>query len=251
MTIGAEAIMRANSKAEQLAAHLQEQIDDQDFTVGEHIGTKSELLERFSVAAGTLNEALRLLQSRGYIEVKPGPKGGAFVADYSKRVRLRHALIDTVGDPAELSNAIKVRDELEVLVAVEAARHCTAQDAERIIAAEEAIRNAQDGQNHLKLIWNLHREIAITGRNTILTRVYNGLLDTIEQATFSVEMSSTVPRGVNKETLDVHHDLVKAVISNDIEAAVQAARQHTPIGQGYYSNPEGELRDHTEEEEGN
>lgn len=236
-SFGAETVMRTNSKAEQLAMHLQGRIDSQEFTEGEHIGTKSELLEQFSVAAGTLNEALRLLQSRGYIEVKPGPKGGAFVADHSRRVRLRHALIDTVGNPADLSDAIKVRDELEVLVAVEAARYCTAEDSERILAAEDALSRADNSQNHLKLIWALHREIAVTGRNRILTQVYNGLLDHIEQSTQAIEMSPTVPKGVNAETLNVHHELVVAITNNDIRGAVEAARRHTPIGKDYYTSP--------------
>ncbi|WUX26907.1 GntR family transcriptional regulator [Streptomyces sp. NBC_01438] len=37
------------------------------------------------VSVGTFNEALRLLQSRGLVTVKPGPGGGLFSGEQSPR----------------------------------------------------------------------------------------------------------------------------------------------------------------------
>lgn len=43
---------------------------------GMRLGSKSELAERLGVAPGTLNQATRLLQNRGSLELRPGPGGG-------------------------------------------------------------------------------------------------------------------------------------------------------------------------------
>ena len=53
---------------------------------GARLGTKKELRELCGVSVGTFNEALRLLQSRGVVAVRPGPRGGLFVAEQSPMV---------------------------------------------------------------------------------------------------------------------------------------------------------------------
>ena len=57
---------------------------------GDRIATKDELRERFGVAVATINEAVRLLETRGVIEARPGPGGGIFVARAVRRVRFAH-----------------------------------------------------------------------------------------------------------------------------------------------------------------
>lgn len=128
-----------------------------------------------------------------------------------------------------------MRDELEVLVAVEAARACTSEDAERIRDAEDAVARSQPGENRLLKIWDLHREIARTGNNRILSALYTNLLDTLTSNIASVTTTRHVTQGVRDDTDVVHRNLVRAVTNNDIEGAVRAAREHTPIGPGYYS----------------
>src|SRR5882757_6150164 len=55
---------------------------------GARLGTKEEMRGRSGVSVGTFNEALRLLQSRGLVTVRPGPGGGLFAAQQSPMVRL-------------------------------------------------------------------------------------------------------------------------------------------------------------------
>jgi len=50
---------------------------------GGRLGTKNELRERVGVSIGTFNESLRILQSRGLIELRRGRRGGLFAAERS------------------------------------------------------------------------------------------------------------------------------------------------------------------------
>ena len=64
--------MRVGSKAETVALALESEIERSGLTAGDSLGTKSDLASRFSVSPGTLNEALRLLQSGGVIGLAIG-----------------------------------------------------------------------------------------------------------------------------------------------------------------------------------
>src|SRR4051812_50210147 len=73
-------------RAEAVARDLEAQILGGGLAPGERLGTKDDLRQRFGVAVATVNEAVRLLEMRGLIEARPGPRGGGFVANSSGRV---------------------------------------------------------------------------------------------------------------------------------------------------------------------
>src|SRR5688572_18819015 len=94
------------SRAEELSRRLEE-----------------EIRNRFGYAVATVNEALRLLETRGLIEARPGPGGGMFVAAPSSRVRLNHLVLGFKVDDAPFEDCLEVRNALEPLVCREAAAH--------------------------------------------------------------------------------------------------------------------------------
>src|ERR687885_440239 len=76
-------------RAEAVARDLEAEILGGRLTPGDRLGTKDDLRQRFGVAVATVNEAVRLLETRGLIEARPGPGGGVFVAASSVRAALR------------------------------------------------------------------------------------------------------------------------------------------------------------------
>src|SRR5439155_1243423 len=91
---------------------------------GTRLGTKEEMRQRCGVSVGTFNDALRLLQTRELITVRPGPGGGLFVADRTPTVRLGNSLPGYIGERyrlhADLVAALERRDAAEAdrLIAV-------------------------------------------------------------------------------------------------------------------------------------
>ena len=53
-------------------------IEDGTYKPGEKLPVEKDLCQQMSVGRGTVREAFRLLQARGYVEIKPGR--GAFAA---------------------------------------------------------------------------------------------------------------------------------------------------------------------------
>src|SRR5919106_282586 len=115
-------------RAEAVARDLEAQILGGGLAPGERLGTKDDLRQRFGVAVATVNEAVRLLETRGLIEARPGPGGGVFVAASSVRAALQRGKVQAAWGAARVADCLAVRNAIEPLVCREAARHRSAAD---------------------------------------------------------------------------------------------------------------------------
>lgn len=216
--------MIGESKAARLGQQIQDYIEENALTPGTPLGTKASLAKQHGVSPGTLNEALRLLQVRGYIDSRPGPKGGAFVAN-NARVRLSQSLLAFQPDPKVIDDYFQVQDALQVLICVEAAASCAPGDAQRIQAAVDKMKAATDPHEVLAGIWEVDREIARTAPNPVLTDIYLGIVDTLQTSVQRFPLS----RKITDDVIRLHEDIANAVMSNDVDAAGEAAHRHSPI----------------------
>lgn len=97
---------------------------------GDGLGTKEALRTRFRVSPGTMNEAVRILESRGVIETRRGLKGGLFVSNGSVQLTLKQAIGATDLSTGEHCRA--VLRQLEPLLIQEAARAADAEVLEEL-----------------------------------------------------------------------------------------------------------------------
>jgi DNA-binding FadR family transcriptional regulator len=214
------------SRAEAVARRLEDEIRGDAIVAGQRLGTKSELRDRFHVAAGTLNEALRLLEMRALVQLRPGPGGGVFAASPSPQVRLSHLVLGFRGGGSASADCLTVRNALELPIALDAARHRTKRDLadlERILADMETSR--REPLAFLKANWALHRRLAEISRNAVLQSIYVTLLDFLEE---ELEAVSADGRFHASSNVAVHRALIDAIASQDAALVKQAVRRHTP-----------------------
>ncbi|MDL4818619.1 FadR/GntR family transcriptional regulator [Actinomadura opuntiae] len=213
------------TRAEDVVAYVEDKIDKDGLRPGDHIGTRADLREQTGVAKATVNEAIRLLQERRRIVVRPGPGGGLFVAAADPVVRLGRTLLVVHGEPLAVAEAIEVREQLEPLVAVHAARHRSAKDGRELKALIRAMeKNLEDVSQFVSLNWDLHVRIAAISPNAVLRGTYVGLYEFVNQ----VSLVDPQPRDNDylAQRLRVHSDLVTAILAGDDDAARQAAEAH-------------------------
>ena len=215
------------SRAEELSRRLEQEIVDNGLPAGERLGTKEDIRNRFGYAVATVNEALRLLETRGLIEARPGPGGGMFVAAPSSRVRLNHLVLGFKVDDAPFEDCLEVRNALEPLVCREAAAHCRPADAKalRAIIARMRKQTAKPAA-FLRLNWDLHRRMAKMGTNAPLKTLYLTLLDFVDDGLADVNPDEFFNAEKN---LAVHEELVEAVIKGDPKRLQKAIERHTPM----------------------
>jgi len=149
------------SRAEALARQLEAEIVGERLAAGHRVGTKEDLRRRFAVAVPTVNEAIRMLETRGLITVRPGPGGGVFVATRSSRVRSSQMVLGFGWTTSETADSHVVRNALEPLVIREAALYRTPED---VADMRRMLADLKDSFGDARLWWgrnwDLHRRIA-------------------------------------------------------------------------------------------
>ncbi len=207
-------------------------IDDGSLPAGAFLGTKAALASSYDVSPGTLNEALRLLQVRDYVVVRPGPKGGVFVGQKRQRGGLTNALLIGQHRPQHLNDVFRIQDALQKLVAVEGATHCDSRHAAAIEAALARLALASTPKQILEASWDVDREIARAANNRVLTAIYCEVVDSIQATTEWFD--------IDRETAEVaratHEAMARAVIAHDVERAAELAARHSPedgLGPGW------------------
>ncbi|MFJ8979509.1 FadR/GntR family transcriptional regulator [Streptomyces sp. NPDC102282] len=215
---------RAEGAAERVAAL----VDAAD--PGSRLGTKEELRNLCGVSVGTFNEALRLLQSRGLVTVKPGPGGGLFSAEQSPMVRLGNSVLALDAQQSDVANAVRIRDALDPLLIEDALWHASPADISGLkdhIAAMESAVGATDPVAFVHANWGLHAAIAAISPNALLSSLYSNLLDLIEAHTLTVLPSSEEPLDhYIAHRHELHRDLVDALERRDRDAALRLIREH-------------------------
>lgn len=219
------------TRAQSLASDIERLIRERGLKSGERIATMDQLRERTRLGRATISEAARLLAERGNVDVRPGRGGGLFVADATAAVRLRHTLLSlTVGqNAAAVADALAVRDVLEELIDVDAARHRSDDD---IVALNETLERmweaAAVSRDEFMLVnWELHEKIAQITPNEIARGVYLGTMHQLvglpshADAATSVDEYTYLTRRV-----EIHAELVAAISAGDTVRTSRAVTAH-------------------------
>lgn len=219
----------AGSRAEQLAAAVEQRIRAEQLAPGTSLGTLDDLRAGSGFSKPTVSEAVRLLRDRGVLRIKPGRGGGLFVADRGPVVRIRHTLLTVTEDPATVVDAIELREHLELLVDLGAARCRTESDVADLRALTAAMGEADGWTEFMRANWALHERIAAISPNTMARAVYVGTLGHLSDSAARAESDEGERSDAYRaERHRVHVELVEAIAAGD-ETLVRAAvdRHHT------------------------
>ena len=126
---------RREKGAQRLAREIVRHIYETGMKAGDRYYSEAEALAQHGVARGTLREALRYLQIQGVIDIKPGPRGGHFVAqpDWQHLASTLALLLQFAGATTEM--LIEARASIEPGMAAIAAAKATKKDIARLDAA--------------------------------------------------------------------------------------------------------------------
>ena len=124
--------------SEAVAAHLKSLILAGRYSPGDRLPTQRELAEQLGVARVSVREGVRQLVEGGYLEVRRGAAGGAFVTELSRPLEAwRRRLRSMAG---ELDELIDFRVALESRAASLAAERATRADLVEIRTALKVMR---------------------------------------------------------------------------------------------------------------
>lgn len=205
---------------EQVELQIRELIESGSCLPGEKLPTEKELCQRLNVGRGTVREAFRLLQAKGYVELKPGR--GAFVALPSDEMG---AIEWLVLNEQQLHDAIEIRRALEPM----AARRMAERRDENAIEALERLHaeflsavKSDNNKRIAELDERFHTAITLGSGNQLLISILqqvNQEIKTFRSKTFSV------PQNV-RNAVDPHNRILRTIQAGDADGAEAAMRAH-------------------------
>jgi DNA-binding FadR family transcriptional regulator len=206
--------------ADLVSSQLKESIFQGEYEPGEKIPPEHQLVKIFGVSRVIVREAIRNLEQAGLIEIKRGPKGGAFV------LPMKHdAVSQVIRDVLRLGNAkvahiMEVRLDIEPVVAGLAAERATAEDMEILC---RGIEDMPDAPGDAYVAWNVnfHRLLAKCAHNPMYDILVNILMDFTEGLILKIKPSERIIHDTTS-----HPELLELVRQGDVEGARRKMRFH-------------------------
>ncbi|MCC6472708.1 MAG: FadR family transcriptional regulator [Burkholderiales bacterium] len=199
--------------ADQIVAH----IAGERLEVSRRLPTERELAAQFGVSRVVVREAIRVLELRGLLKVRKGPKGGIFVArDLERPILDSIASLLALGDAA-LEDLFEVRQLIEPHAAARVARIGTESDLESLRElVDEADRVHAAGGSIREINIELHCRIIRMAGNPVLAAVGETVLVLLAR-----QLEPVADRTPSDDALKMHKKLLVALRKRDAARARQ------------------------------
>lgn len=187
------------------------------FGSGSRLPSERELAARIGASRNVVREALRILETRGVVEVRHGV--GTFaannLADTEPRIPVK---FDVRAEQLPVSEILVARRAIECAVVAVAARACDTFDLEelhRLVEAAARAVEAGDSAGFVEADLGFHEALGICTHNSLLRQVQ---LE-ITRATRAVRGIASATHEAMQAAVRFHGEIVEACAKGDEEAA--------------------------------
>lgn len=186
---------------------LRDAIINQILKPGERL-MENELAEEMGVSRTPVREAIRKLESEGYVVMLP--RKGAYVAGLSIR---------------DINNLFEIRSTLETLAGELAASRATQEEIEemeRNLVMEACHYESSDVLNTIEVDTRFHELIYKASKNNRLQNMLRDLRDQVQR----FRTTTLAVPGRMKFALDEHRRIVEALAARNVQETKTAIREH-------------------------
>lgn len=148
--------IKRNSLYEEIFEILKEAILSGGYQSGEALPSEVELSNQLGVSRTVVREAIRSLQSRGFLEIRRGAKGGVYVLDLNQSTICENLADLIMARKITINHLAQARMYLEPEVSRLTAIHATTKDLESMENAIEEYERTQDKEKIITLNTRFH-----------------------------------------------------------------------------------------------
>ena len=215
------AARRPPKAAERLADEILDYIVDRGIAPGTRLAPERQMLADTGRARGTLREALRLLESRGVVEVRPGAAGGAFVrkpqpADLGCAIT---AVLRVEG--ASMLDVLTAREDMEVAALTRAVARMGPRHLDALQASVDRLRAGLADRERFVVEAGRFHEIIHEAAQSPVLRILNEALRATQMAS-----TSDYAIGYRTRVADEHQQVIDALRAGDAQRACDGMRAH-------------------------
>ena len=215
-----EPLERRKKAYEEVADKIRDRILHKEVKLNDRLPSEREMAEQFVVSRVVVREAIRSLELTGFVIVKKGVKGGAFVAqEYDRPLisSIRHMV--SAGE-VQLDDMFSVRLLVEPFAAEHVARNGSDEDVSKL---GEILELAEDASNKGELVrplnFRFHRQIVQLSGNAILSAVGETTLTLLTDFLQDLPSSEVSP-----QHLSFHSDILAAIREKDEKTSGELIR---------------------------
>ena len=210
------------SKAEHVAQQLLDRIITAGLAPGSSFGTEADLLKLFNVSRPTLRESLRILESQGVLELRPGPRGGIMVKKPSIDILAHGLSVFLRLHDVPFIAVLKAREVIEPALASEAAINGTEEDFDQLEQSIERMEEIKDQQAFIDENRVFHSIIARASGNKVMETFWSTISILAHGEHHGVRFSS----GNQQHVIEAHKAILKAFRKRDSKAAAATMEAH-------------------------
>jgi len=184
-------------------------------SLGERLPSEREMAEQFGVSRVAVREAIRTLELTGFVTVRKGAQGGAFVAqDYDRPIAELIENMLTAGEVG-FGQLFDVRRLIEPFAAARLAARANVEEVAQLTAViEEAEQRNAEGLNIRPFNARFHRLIVRLADNPIMA-----LMGEIVLAIILARIQDVPSAEIGPAHLDFHRAILDAIGRGDAEDA--------------------------------
>ena len=181
--------VRSTRIYEEIVRQIRMLIADGHLKSGDRLPPERDLAERFRVSRTSVREAMRALESRGLIGIRPGE--GAFVREVSIEALVEPLALVILAQRETIADLYEARRLLEPPIAALAARRATPEElSEMARILDQQAAEVAAGRTGLVQDAAFHTALAHSTHNRAITRIVTTLMDLLAQ---SREESLSIP----------------------------------------------------------
>jgi DNA-binding FadR family transcriptional regulator len=215
--------VRAVRASETIIGQIEDRIFRRELLPGDHLPPERELARQFGVSRITIRDALRSLESRGFIFVRVGAGGGAIISEPT---------IEAVGETLydmlrrhqiTLSELIEARNSVEPAIAEIAARNATPEDIDALWQTLAQAEKDLGSKPFMPSSIAFHVALATASHNTVLASTIYALRTTFYAALAELRQPVTEMPQV---AIHEHQEIIRAIQARDGALARQLMYDH-------------------------
>jgi DNA-binding FadR family transcriptional regulator len=182
--------------------------------------SEAELTKQFEVSRPVIREALRALQSTGFLDIRRGTKGGTFVRDVSRLPLFDDFERFIFHRRFKVDHLAQVRLHLEPEICRMAAVNATEEDIQAMTSLIASYHRVSADEKDA-LFAQFHRLVGQACGNPIYALLMENMMDFTEGFIRTIRPVTTIIHNDHD-----HDEIISAIAARDPDAAATVAKRH-------------------------
>lgn len=223
--------VKSKKISERIVQQIKNAIFRKTMKPGDKIPPERELVERFRASRISVREALKNLETLGFLTIKPG--SGVFVAEVNSKSMSESLSSILRIQKTSINELTEARIILEPTIAKLAAEKITPENLIRLEQnISEASKRVQSNSPCPAQNIEFHSLIAEATHNTVITLTMKTLLEVVKEMT--LEITDNLPKRIkiSRHAVDFHKKILKALREKNSQKVYELMLKHISQIQG-------------------